>query len=340
MKIAIPLINVDPEYRGGLHSYIHGLLGGLVKEDSVNDYYLFIGKGNEKYYKRYLGKNFHIITFSYKLGASYIINKLILTIFTAPVLRNFHFFVKSILFRKLTKEVNDFIDMEGIDIVYATSVPIFPMKVRVKLIVSPHDIQQLRFPQYFSLLDRWSRTTNFSMTFARADVIQASSSFMRNDFIRYMKVPKNKIVLIPGGIRNNYWQFKPNKRKNRIFLSRFLLKSGYLFYPAQHWPHKNHITLLKAIMYIKKRYFLDLKVVFSGEINPKFSYLYDFVKSNCLEKNVYFLGNVEFNDVLYAYNNAGIVVMPSEYESASLPVREAMAMGKPVIASRMVQMRK
>ena len=52
-----------------------------------------------------------------------------------------------------------------------------------------------------------------------------------------------------------------------------------------------------------------------------------------MTENVRFLENIKFSELFYAYNNSEIVVIPVEY-GPSLPIREAMALGKPVIASK------
>ena len=36
-------------------------------------------------------------------------------------------------------------------------------------------------------------------------------------------------------------------------LAKYRLEPGYLFYPAQFWPHKNHITLLAALALLRER---------------------------------------------------------------------------------------
>ena len=329
-KIGILLVNYDPNYRGGLNSYIEGLIDGLTKADDKNDYYILTYQRNEKYYQRYVKNNFFSAASPDPGKKTLIFNYYLLTIFTAPFLRNFYFYLESILYRRLIRQINSM----KLDIIYSPSVPFFPMRIKGKLIISPHDIQQVHYPQYFSLVERWRRATFFPVTFKKADIIQASSYFMKNEFHRYMKAPLNKIVVIPEGVMDVFIQFRSNLNKSKVIMKKFGLNPGYLFYPAQHWQHKNHTTLLKAVMWIKKKYSMDVKVVFTGEKQPKFNYLYNFVEENGLKDSVKFVGNVKLSELFYIYHNASIVVVPGGYESSSLPVREAMALGKLVIAAR------
>jgi hypothetical protein len=44
----------------------------------------------------------------------------------------------------------------------------------------------------------------------------------------------------------------PSARPTVEVLERYDLQPGYLFYPAQFWPHKNHVRLLEAIALRRK----------------------------------------------------------------------------------------
>ncbi|MCX6705326.1 MAG: glycosyltransferase family 1 protein [Candidatus Woesebacteria bacterium] len=330
MKIGVPLINSDPNYRGGSNSFTEGLLGGLVKEDRRNEYYILIYERNRSFYEKYISKRFHLVAFPNLDRQRQLFNSYLLLIFTAPFLRNFYYYIESILYTSLINKINQL----NLDVIYSSSMPFFPMAVKGKLVISPHDVQHEHFPEYFTRIERWYRATVFPISFRIADVIQASSDFMKRDFHQAMKAPLKKIVVIPEGVMGVFLNFIPRKDLSEGFLKKYSLKPNYLFYPAQHWPHKNHITLLKAIKYLKEKYSMEVAAVFTGEKRPRSSYLYDFVKDNGLELNVKFVGNVSFSELFYAYYNSSIVVVPGEYESSSLPVREAMALGKPVIAAR------
>lgn len=330
MKIGILLINNDPSYRGGVNSFINGLLSGLKRVDKKNEYYLLICGVDEKFHRKQVSKRFKIKTFSNWNKAALNFRYFLLKTLTAPLLRNFYYLVERLIYSKLIREINSL----ELDIIYSPSMPFFPLKLRGKLAISPHDIQHLHFPKYFSVNEKWFRSTVFPASMKSASVIQASTEFMKNDFHKKMNMPLEKIVVIPEGVSSDFLNFKPKKKNNADFLQKYKLKPGYLFYPAQHWPHKNHVTLLKAVKFLQRKEKIQMQVVFTGQMNSQFDSLYKFVKDNNLKKNVHFLGNIKYNELFYAYINAASVIVPVEYESSSLPVKEAMALGVPVIASR------
>ena len=39
---------------------------------------------------------------------------------------------------------------------------------------------------------------------------------------------------------------------------------GFIFYPAQTWPHKNHLRLLEAIQRLRTRHGLEVSLVCTG----------------------------------------------------------------------------
>lgn len=324
------LIDNDPLYRGGVNSYLHGLLSGFAKEDKKNSYSLLVYKKNSKFYKQYVSKNFKLVILDDENKWFRQLKIAILLIFSAPVLRIFYMTLERILYASMIEKIDGLI----FDVLYSPSAPHFPLSIKGKIIVSPHDMQHVHYPENFSLIEKWRRDTTYALSTHLSYLVQASTIFNKKDFHATLGIPIKKIVVIPQGVMDKFLKFKPVKKEDLSFLKKYRLNSGYIFYPAQHWRHKNHITLLKSLIYLKDRYSLNINAVFTGAKQARFRFLYNFVEANDLQYNVKFLGNIKFSEILYAYFNSSIVVIPVVYESASLPIKEAMAVGKPVIASR------
>lgn len=359
MKIGIFLLNASPYYRGGTNSFIHGFLSSLKKVDRTNQYILFVYKHHRECFERYAQDNIHLHYLKNDKFRYFAIKQAIKLMFVLPGLRIFYLFIENLMHWKLIRAIN----VLGIDLFYSPIVPIFPFGIEGKVIVSPHDIQQTHYPENFSLFVRWYRYTIFNLSVKRAVMVQASSRFMKNDFKNYFMLPEGRLRVIPEGIMEEFFNFQPDDTQGVDFLKKYGLRPGYIFYPSQHWPHKNHKTLIRAIDYVRRKYDIDFELVctgeirgflhhqssvfaknswfdkftlfiFSGQRHDSFQDLYDFVIDNGFDKFVKFIGNVKFSELFYAYHYAEMVVLPVIYESSSLPLREAMALGKPVIASR------
>ncbi len=74
-------------------------------------------------------------------------------------------------------------------------------------------------------------------------------------------------------------------------------------------------------------------LIFTGEINRRFQFLYKAIDKSGLKQQIKLLGNIPFQELPCLYKLADILVMPSLHESSSLPVMEALAVGCPVAAS-------
>jgi glycosyltransferase involved in cell wall biosynthesis len=113
---------------------------------------------------------------------------------------------------------------------------------------------------------------------------------------------------------------------------RFSIPERFLFYPAQMWHHKNHITLLRALRSIEKHHGQRIPLVLTGAAFDAAAGIFQFLSRESMGY-VHCLGKVNFDDLVALYKKASLLVMPSLYESSSLPVLEAAAAGVPIIAS-------
>lgn len=101
-------------------------------------------------------------------------------------------------------------------------------------------------------------------------------------------------------------------------------------YVARLVDGKNHTTLLKAFKLLNNKYGnIYLWLIGDGNLKDE---LEAYTKENKLENNVCFLGNI--NNVPYMLSQASIAAFPSEYEGFSVAMVEMMAMGLPVVCSR------
>jgi glycosyltransferase involved in cell wall biosynthesis len=104
---------------------------------------------------------------------------------------------------------------------------------------------------------------------------------------------------------------------------------------------KDILTLLRAF-----RELLPATVVSSGDSTPRLRLagrttspryeqtLRTFVSENNLQGQVEFLGMLDRERLLNEYSECAVVVLPSRQENAPMAVIEAMAAGKPVVATR------
>jgi glycosyltransferase involved in cell wall biosynthesis len=109
-------------------------------------------------------------------------------------------------------------------------------------------------------------------------------------------------------------------------------KKSYLFYPAQFWPHKNHIVIIKALKKLKDQgKFLNL--IFTGSDKGNQTYILNSTIKFGVEENVQFLGYVSEEKIKILYKNAIALTYASLMGPSNLPPIEALFMNCPVICA-------
>jgi len=110
------------------------------------------------------------------------------------------------------------------------------------------------------------------------------------------------------------------------------VKQPYLFYPAQFWPHKNHIVLLKMLKILKEEHSLNFSLVFTGSDKGNLNYIKESAANLGLKDDVRFFGFVGQSEVVALYQNAFALVYPSLFGPDNFPSLEAFALACPVVA--------
>ena len=104
-----------------------------------------------------------------------------------------------------------------------------------------------------------------------------------------------------------------------------------LLFVGRLFPEKSVDTLIKAIPYIiKKNPNTHTMIVGGGHLREK---LENLALKLGVEKYITFLGLVNEEDKIHAYNASDIFVLPSMAELEGMAVLEAMACGNPIIVS-------
>jgi len=122
-----------------------------------------------------------------------------------------------------------------------------------------------------------------------------------------------------------------------LLKEKYAITEPYFISPNQFWKHKNHQTILDAVLAISKKQ-IDFQIVFTGK-EYDFRYpdyaenLKKFVIDNQLQEHIRFLGFIDRQDQLQLMNNAIATIQPSLFEGWSTVVEDAKAMNQPIIAS-------
>jgi glycosyltransferase involved in cell wall biosynthesis len=153
------------------------------------------------------------------------------------------------------------------------------------------------------------------------------SRYSKDDIVRHLKTPEQKINIIYIGIDQAY---HPVEDATSV-LRKYHLPQRYILYMGNHEPRKNLAGLLKAYAMSKSRN--DYALVIGGKKDHRRNSLYETVSQLDIVQNVIFTDHLDQKDLAALYSAAGLFVFPSLYEGFGLPPLEAMACGTPVVCS-------
>ena len=223
---------------------------------------------------------------------------------------------------------------DGEDVVISAMYSPYLLHTRAPFLYTLHDLQERHLPANFSFLQRRWRGFIQPRIAARAARIVCESNFVRDDIVRFFRVSPSKVAVIPAP---PLWQTKEDAGEYdpSAVRAKYALPERYLFYPAQYWPHKNHARLLEAFASVAAA-FPDIHLVFTGHARFEFAAVKDRIARLGLTQRVHQLGYVDGDDMPALYRLSTALVMPSLFESISIPVYEAFRTGTPVCASKIL----
>ena len=219
-----------------------------------------------------------------------------------------------------------------VDFIISPTITLLPYHMKKPYIVTIHDFQHKYYPEFFTIKEKISREIIYR-TGKKAKLVICESYYVKQDIIKFLNIDENKIKVLPSPPPSHF-QIMEIKNENLLAIrKKYDLPEGYIFYPAQFWYHKNHINLLRALRYIKDKYNLEIPLILVGSKKNNFEKVMNEIQNLGLGQQVKYLGYVPDKDMPYLYKLATALVMPTLFESVSLPIWEAFYLGCPVVSS-------
>lgn len=235
-----------------------------------------------------------------------------------------------------------FFARHDIDLLLYTADSELCYRTGVAYVAAVHDIQhrlQPRFPEV-SADGEWERREHrIGLTVEHATVVLVDSEVGREDVLDCYAdrgVTPDGVHVLPflPAVRDTA---RPTAERIDETHERLGLTEGYLFYPAQFWPHKNHRRIVEALGLLAERG-MRVHVAFAGTHSGA---LREQTHAEVLEAAarlgvsdlVHDLGYVADDDMPALYAGATALVMPTYFGPTNIPVLEAWAFRCPVVTS-------
>lgn len=194
-----------------------------------------------------------------------------------------------------------------------------------------HDLMhryEPNFPEVSAYFRYGIREHRFRSIACSSHAVLVDSNVGRAHVVESYQVPPERIWPLPF-VAPSYLR---DTMPRADFDSRYQLPARFVFYPAQFWPHKNHINLLEAISIVASTY-SDIALVLSGGQRYYYDQVQAHVKALNLEDRVFFVGYVPDADLAGFYKRARALVMPTFFGPTNIPPLEALALGCPALVS-------
>jgi glycosyltransferase involved in cell wall biosynthesis len=298
----------NPGLVGGIGQVIVSLAQHLSKLEKGPDEYVFIGLENaEAWLGSYIGGSCRLHIVAYPSSHA----------------------VDELLFKS-----DGTAESLGADLVH------FPMQhaylTGCPSIYHPHDLQHFHMPEYFDADSlRW-RLIAYRAYSHQARFVCVETDWIKDEVVKKLDVPPDNVAVIPiappspPAISMTSWA--------ALAAAQMAWFPRFIFYPAQTWRHKNHLRLLEALQFLKQREGLVVPLVCSGHQNEFFPEIQAKVDACGLAEDVRFLGFVDDAELSVLYRLAAAVIVPTKFESLSLPIWEAFSAGTPVACSRVTSL--
>lgn len=204
-----------------------------------------------------------------------------------------------------------------------------PLFTRSRTVVTSHDAVQQIHPELFPISARLFYNHLYGWSARHATLVITDSEASREDVIRYWRVPREKtrvIYLAPADFVHRTRDREDLAEAQRIVGT----DNPFFLFVGKISGRRNIPCLLEAFATFKKETGCPHVLVLCG-LNPHRLQLNALLMKLKIVDSVRYCEYLPDRQVNLLYNAAEALVMPSVYETVSLPVVEAQAAGTPVI---------
>lgn len=211
-----------------------------------------------------------------------------------------------------------------------------PVVASAPVLVTVHDLIPLVLPDYHRNRQSALYSRFMGWTVRRATTILTVSKHSREDILRVLAVPEERVVVTPEAADERFTPVRAPAEEARV-RCRYGLPRRFVLYAGSAEKRKNLETLVRAwkarAAELRDR---EVKLVIVSRFprpDPLYPDVPGLVRHLGLGAEVLFVPGVDEADKPTLYRCALAFCFPSLYEGFGLPPLEAMASGLPVIAS-------
>jgi alpha-1,3-rhamnosyl/mannosyltransferase len=208
---------------------------------------------------------------------------------------------------------------------------VIPFCVDCPTITTLHDLSVLLHPEWHPADRVAYYEHHFRASLGRCVHFLAVSEFTRQEVIRLLNIPAQRVTRIYNGIRPGLVP-KPRSEFEPV-LHQLGLPAQYLLYLGTIEPRKNVLRLLQAYCALPERLRMRWPLLLVGNWGWNARSVAEYLHQEARHRGVIHRGYLRERHLAAIYNGARALVYPSWYEGFGLPPLEMMACGGAVLAS-------
>ncbi len=208
----------------------------------------------------------------------------------------------------------------------------------IPYIITPHDLRYLDIEikgNFFDQIKSKIRNAIRKKIYQHAAKVVVDSKYVKNQLIDYYDTNPAKVEIIgyEGAVyRLQNLNISINDTDIR---EKFLLPEKFVFYPAHLIDAKNHINLIKSILFIQEKYNTIVPLILSGSYKEEGKDIIDLINAEASQL-VKYVGFITEEELFNFYHAATALIYASKYDPTGIPIWEAFFCGTPVAASRIL----
>lgn len=196
-----------------------------------------------------------------------------------------------------------------------------------------YDLQHLDHPEFFDREELRHRGHSDRRLKELSTHFITSSEFSRATFISKLGLEPERLSVIPLPLPAVPGQERTPKQSS-ILVDLGLKDLTYLYYPANFWPHKNHLRLLDAFASATSHIDSDAPhLVLTGDTLDAAEEIRARAETCRIADRFHILGFVSDEERDAIWRGCEALIFPSLYEGFGIPMQEAMLYDKPIVAS-------
>lgn len=228
---------------------------------------------------------------------------------------------------RLTSQDDIYRHLDIFDILFCPFGSLAPRPIPKPSVITLVDIQERFYPDFFTQQDIINRLYHYNASLKMSDQVITISEFSKKSITRIIGIPEDKVHTIYLSA-----DVLPANGKRPSLPDEWGSKLPFIFYPANDWPHKNHLKLIETLSELKQSG-LTVQCVLTGTQQDFYNDFKQKIDKNNMSDHVIHLRMVSREEIAWIYRHAFMLVFPSLFEGFGIPVVEAMASGCPVACS-------